>query len=49
MYVLGDTSRDSLATFSSLLAEGDNVAFASNYTTRSSTCQVRTNIGKMGL
>ncbi|XP_034244940.1 ionotropic receptor 93a [Thrips palmi] len=41
LYVLTDTSsaRDSLATYTSLLSEGDNVAFASNYTSRQAFCQ----------
>lgn len=41
LYVLTDTTsaRDSLATYTSLLTEGDNVAFASNYTSRQPFCQ----------
>ena len=35
-----DASRDSLASFTSLLTEGDNLAFASNYTNRHDTCMV---------
>ncbi|KAJ1521518.1 hypothetical protein ONE63_003181 [Megalurothrips usitatus] len=41
LYVLSDTtaSQDSLSTFTSLLTEGDNVAFASNSTARLDFCQ----------